>query len=427
MIKMMLFMLAVASSCFAVPYQECLLEKEGASKNGPIIDKLISIVNARNTYPSSMSLNEIRGMLEKESPSLSPAVIDKVLTTLTCLMETSLEHNNILTVIDYSKPSNEKRLWVFDLKEKQLLFYTYVSHGIKSGALLTRFFSNKHDSKASSIGVYKTEKPYYGRDGLSLRLDGLDASFNDNASSRSVVMHGGWYVDESFIKKYGRAGRSWGCPALPQELTKPIINTIKDSTLFVVYYPSDEWFSKSKFLNCGHFYPTKMVDKLMTSMASSAVSNEPREGILFADLNQNNRRDDSDPVAVVTADDYARVFHATAPLERMLRRQINHVEYVALSPSEFQSMIMSNVGDVTLGQDEKPRLTMIVFVIPVIKMVRGYYETQMHLVPLGKIKEVKSNQSDYIVPQKSMHYTVSFENKSVTLRTTDQFIRWVGL
>ena len=108
-------------------------------------------------------------------------------------------------------------------KEKKLLFHTYVSHGITSGTLLTNYFSNKYNSKASSIGVYKTEKAYYGREGLSLRLDGLDRSFNDNASNRSVVMHGGWYVDEHFIKKYGRPGRSWGCPALPLNFINPLL------------------------------------------------------------------------------------------------------------------------------------------------------------------------------------------------------------
>lgn len=90
------------------------------------------------------------------------------------------------------------------------MFHTYVSHGIRSGSLLTNYFSNKHNSKASSIGVYLTDQTYYGRDGLSLRLTGLDKGFNDNATSRYVVMHGGWYVDENFIKNMAEQAEAGG-------------------------------------------------------------------------------------------------------------------------------------------------------------------------------------------------------------------------
>lgn len=111
-----------------------------------------------------MPLNEIKTLLQKEGNSLQPAVIDKVITTIQCANAYQVDRNNILTIIDYSMPSNQKRLWVFDLDKKELLFHTYVSHGIKSGTLLTDKFSNKFDSKASSIGVYKTEQVYYGRE-----------------------------------------------------------------------------------------------------------------------------------------------------------------------------------------------------------------------------------------------------------------------
>ena len=209
---------------------------------------LADIRSAISIVKENPPLEDITALLHREAPTLSAGVIDKLLTALTCTSDKYIGNKSIVTIIDYSLPSSEKRLWVFDLHQQKLLFHTYVSHGIKSGALLSTYFSNKYDSKASSIGVYTTEKAYYGRHGVSLKLDGLDQGFNDNAANRAVVMHGGWYVEDDFIKKYGRPGRSWGCPAVPDHLIKPIVDVIKDDSLFVIYYPSDAWFVKSKFL-----------------------------------------------------------------------------------------------------------------------------------------------------------------------------------
>ena len=163
-------------------------------------EKMISSVTSPlseipSIYPQ-VDLNELRAMLHAQAPNLSDAVINKVATALKCTTAYNVEGSNVLTVIDYSLPSNQKRLWVFDIVQKKLLFKTYESHGIKSGTLLTNNFSNKYNSKASSIGVYKTDQAYYGREGLSLRLEGLERNFNDNAMNRSIVMHGGWYLDE---------------------------------------------------------------------------------------------------------------------------------------------------------------------------------------------------------------------------------------
>ena len=162
------------------------------------------------------------------------------------------------------------------------MYHMVLNPATSPGALMTNYFSNKFNSKASSIGVYKTEQAYYGRDGLSLRLDGLDQSFNDNASNRSVVMHSGWYVEESFIKKYGRPGRSWGCPALPLENSQAIINTIKDKSLLVIYYPSDRWFAKSKFLNCDKTALLQYANAPTVQIPISAPDDH-RDAILFAD------------------------------------------------------------------------------------------------------------------------------------------------
>lgn len=406
----LLLYLAVTYSGFTLPPLEPMQEKLIAQGN-LLINEIPSV---------AMPLSDIKEMLHQEAPSLKEPVINKVLTTLKCAMEYNVDRNNILTIIDYSLPSNEKRLWVFDLNDKKLLFNTYVSHGIKSGTLFTSNFSNKFNSKASSMGVYKTEKAYYGREGLSLRLDGLDVTFNDNASNRSVVMHGGWYVDEQFIKRYGRPGRSWGCPALPLDLYQSIINTIKNSSLMVAYYPSENWFEKSKFLNCDR---VKSATKSIVSRSEnlSVTNDEHRDDVLFANTSGKVKHADDNPIVAMSADNYERIFHTQAPLERMLRRQINHAEYIALSNSEFHDLAVRSEGS------HKEDLSAINFVVPVIVMVRGYYETQMKIVDMGKIKGIRFTD-DVSKKEPVSNYLVSFETRpSISLKPTNRFIRWVGL
>ncbi|KTC86452.1 murein L,D-transpeptidase catalytic domain family protein [Legionella brunensis] len=420
--KKLLLILAVTSTCFSLSLPNYLHEKELLDQDKKnVVDLFRSVVSNQYQYPgmTMTPLSDVRGMLYKEAPTLNAGAINKVLTSLKCVEEYNVEHNSILTIIDYSKPSSEKRLWVFDLNQKKLLFHTYVSHGIRSGSLLTNYFSNKHDSKASSLGVYRTENTYYGRDGLSLVLNGLDQGFNDNATSRSVVMHGGWYVEEDFIKKYGRAGRSWGCPALPLQLTKPIINTIKDRSLFVIYYPNESWFAKSKFLNCHRFSPIQANVKQEEIIPAE---NDFREEILFADINNNHFREESDLVVVMTAENYERVFHTKPPVNRMLRRQINSVEYIALSEPELRSITIRG----NHGLNDRTIWDEIYFVRPDVQLQRGYYITQMKIVPLGKIKDVKLSDSPDNLQNKN--YTVEFETRApVNLKATNQFIRWLGL
>jgi hypothetical protein len=420
-ILLVLFVLVffVTSTSYSQLVPELSPEHNMLSQAHSVINKIISIVTTKFNSPSPVveSPIEIKEMIKKEAGTLNPVVIDKVLTTLKCAKEYHVESNNILAVIDYSLPSSEKRLWVFDLKEKKLLFHTYVAHGIKSGELLSTYFSNKHDSKASSMGVYKTEKIYQGRHGLSLQLDGLDRGFNDNASSRAVVMHGGWYVEERFIKKYGRPGRSWGCPAVPSNLTEAIINTIKDNSIFVMYYPNDNWLTSSKFQTCDILPPLKKAEIVASEIKPFDVGGL-RDDILFADLNKHSRREGSEAVVAMTADNYERIFHTKAPLTRMLRRQINTVEYIALSDTELQ----------TLATDNKDALKDVYFVIPVVSMVRGYYATEMKIVNLGVITDVTFNTNLSKKGNKSTYLTVHFETSPVvSLRSTNQFIRWLGL
>ena len=156
--------------------------------------------------------------------------------------------NNLLTIIDFNLPSTEKRMYVLDLSKKEVLYVTHVAHGRNSGGNYATSFSNKNGSYQSSLGFYRTAETYNGGNGYSLRLDGLEKGINDLARPRAVVIHGADYCNENFIKSTGRLGRSFGCPALPQELNKPIINTIKDGSLIFIYADKPEYYALTKVL-----------------------------------------------------------------------------------------------------------------------------------------------------------------------------------
>jgi len=145
----------------------------------------------------------------------------------------------VLTIIDFSKASTEKRMYVIDMKEKKVLFQSHVAHGKNSGLNKATSFSNKSGSKQSSLGFFLTEQSYHGKNGLSLKLDGLEKDINDNAKVRKIVMHGADYCNPQLAERQGRLGRSYGCPALPKELTKPIIDAIKGGSLIYIF--SDSW------------------------------------------------------------------------------------------------------------------------------------------------------------------------------------------
>ncbi len=145
--------------------------------------------------------------------------------------KTTNRSKSLLTIIDYSKPSTEKRFFVIDMDKKSLVFNTYVSHGVNSGEKTATKFSNIINSRKTSLGTFLTDSTYYGSNGYSLRLDGLTKGVNDNARERYIVVHGADYANESFLKQNGYLGRSWGCPALPEHLSRQIIDTIKGGSV----------------------------------------------------------------------------------------------------------------------------------------------------------------------------------------------------
>jgi hypothetical protein len=156
---------------------------------------------------------------------------------------------NILTIIDMSLPSTEKRLWVIDMDQRKILFNDLVAHGKNTGDNMAGKFSNTPESNMSSLGFYVTGETYTGAKGLSLFLDGMDNNFNSNARKRAIVMHGAAYVSQDYIKKYGRIGRSFGCPALNPEVCKPIIDTISEGSCLFIYYPDEDYLKNSRVLN----------------------------------------------------------------------------------------------------------------------------------------------------------------------------------
>jgi len=147
----------------------------------------------------------------------------------------NIKKKNILTIIDYSKPSDKDRFFVIDLENKKLLFKCLVAHGKNSGENIAASFSNQSGSLKSSPGFFLTAETYVGDNGYSLRLDGLEQGINDSARLRDIVIHGADYVSRKFIEENGRLGRSWGCPALPLEVSKEIIDIISEGSCLFVY------------------------------------------------------------------------------------------------------------------------------------------------------------------------------------------------
>jgi hypothetical protein len=160
-----------------------------------------------------------------------------------------LHRSSILSICDFSQSSSNQRMYVIDVRNRRLLYRTYVAHGINSGEEFASSFSNKMESCKSSLGFYITTRTYTGMNGLSLRIEGVDRGFNDNASKRSIVIHGATYVSQRILHKYGVMGTTFGCPAIPAEMSSQIIPVVKNGSCFFIYYPSKKYLSQSPVLN----------------------------------------------------------------------------------------------------------------------------------------------------------------------------------
>lgn len=158
------------------------------------------------------------------------------------------KRDGFITIIDFSKPSNEKRFFVIDLENKKVDYSTYVSHGKNTGLGTAVRFSNTMNSYQSSLGFYLTINTYEGSNGYSLRLKGLEPGINSNALDRNIVVHGANYATKEFMDKYGFLGRSLGCPAIPEDISKEVIDCIKGGTVLYINGDDESYFEKSKYL-----------------------------------------------------------------------------------------------------------------------------------------------------------------------------------
>jgi hypothetical protein len=180
---------------------------------------------------------------------LSKTAFEYALSGWNALMkEGKIRKDNILSILDFSLPSGQKRLFVLDLELGRLLFNTYVSHGKNSGTELPTRFSNRINSNQSSLGFFITGGTYKGKHGTSLRLQGEESGINDNALNRGIVVHGASYVSEKIAERQGYVGRSQGCPAIPPKLTRPIIDNIKEGSCLFIYSPDASYLRRSSLL-----------------------------------------------------------------------------------------------------------------------------------------------------------------------------------
>ncbi len=192
----------------------------------------------------------LASQLGKAAPNLNPQVLQSALAAMQCAVRHGSAAATRLGIIDYSLPSSEPRLWIFDLQTRQLLLQDLVAHGQGSGDSLPTTFSNVEGSHQSSLGLFRTAESYSGQNGYSLRMDGLEPGFNDQARPRAIVIHPADYVDDSWVQRYGRIGRSFGCPAVRPEVATMVVDTLKGGQFLFAWYPDEHWLASSPMLNC---------------------------------------------------------------------------------------------------------------------------------------------------------------------------------
>lgn len=209
----------------------------------------LALASAPEAYAATKTSDGLVRSLLKQAPGLRSEVLKLALDATHRASERGLvKRDDLLTVIDYSLPSTQPRLFVFNLATRKLLFRELVAHGKNSGDKYTTYFSNSPGSLATSIGLFVTADPYVGSNGYSLRLRGLEEGVNDMAWDRAIVMHGASYVSRAAINALGRLGRSWGCPAVRKEVARKMIDTLRGGSPVFAYYPEKTWLSKSEFV-----------------------------------------------------------------------------------------------------------------------------------------------------------------------------------
>lgn len=221
------------------PIKEAVLDSSGL--------KTVTAVTTASTFMiKSLQVYDSLGL---EEEGLSKEVFEMALKGMEKLLQAGItQKDNIIAIADFNQPSTSKRLYIIDLDTYELKFRTWVAHGKRSGREMAEHFSNKIESNQSSPGFYVTRSTYQGKHGYSLRLDGVERGINDNAGRRAIVMHGAEYVNPSIISKLGYIGRSQGCPAIPMELHRPVIDQLKDGACLFIYSPSPKYLERSNLI-----------------------------------------------------------------------------------------------------------------------------------------------------------------------------------
>lgn len=208
-----------------------------------------SQLSVKTEIPTTSNISGLYDNLKLNSLGLSREAFDYAIKGYNHLRSTGkLKNDKIISIVDFSLPSGKKRLFILDLINHKILFNTFVAHGRNSGKDFAKKFSNKNESYQSSLGFYVTHNSYDGKHGYSLRLEGEEQGINDNAINRAIVMHSAWYVNENIARRQGYIGRSQGCPAIPEELHKPIIEKIKNGSCLFLYSPDKNYTSQSPIL-----------------------------------------------------------------------------------------------------------------------------------------------------------------------------------
>ncbi len=189
--------------------------------------------------------------LHRLAPDADPGVIALAVEARACALKSgNVRAGSRIAVIDYTRPSTQKRMWVFDLDRYTLLHAEHVAHGRGSGENYATSFSNRDSSHQTSLGLFTTNETYVGGNGYSLRMDGLEPGINDNARERLIVMHGAPYVDPGQAQRQGRLGRSFGCPAVRPQVAQQVIDTLKQGQMLFAYADEAEWLSGSRYFGC---------------------------------------------------------------------------------------------------------------------------------------------------------------------------------
>lgn len=203
----------------------------------------------QTTHRVQLSSDLIYNNMNLQQYGLSKEALNYAVEGYNNLMnEDRISNPRYLTIVDFSKKLTEKRFFLLDLENQEVVMNTYVMHGKNSGKEMAGSFSNTINSNKSSLGFYLTRGTYTGKRGPSLRLEGLEDNFNSNALERAIVLHGSNYISDSRAKK-GKVGRSEGCPAIPMPLAEEVIDLVKGGSVIFIYYPSETYLQQSPVLN----------------------------------------------------------------------------------------------------------------------------------------------------------------------------------